>query len=124
MDMLIYRGIFDRDDEMKNILYTGASDAKKYLIGFMMSIILTLVPFTLVGLTLNSHEPFVLVITIIFALLQIIIHLICFLHISGSKKDRWNLLALIFSIIIIAILVLGSLWIMWNLNYMMKTSRF
>ncbi|WWO96945.1 MAG: cytochrome o ubiquinol oxidase subunit IV [Candidatus Dasytiphilus stammeri] len=109
---------------MKNILYTGESNnARKYFIGFILSIILTLVTFMLVGLTHNRHDYRLLVITIGFSILQIIIHLICFLHISGSQKNRWNLLALIFSIIIIAILVGGSLWIMCNLNYMMKNNN-
>jgi len=44
---------------------------------------------------------------------------VCFLHMNTSSEDRWNLVAFVFTVLIIAILVVGSIWIMWNLNYNM-----
>jgi len=35
---------------------------------------------------------------------------------NTSSSERWNVVALIFTMLIIAILVVGSIWIMWNLN--------
>lgn len=86
-----------------------------------MSIILTVIPFWLV-ITRNFF-PYtsVLIVILTCAILQIIVHLRYFLHIDFSIQQRWNLFSLIFSINIIAIFVIGSLWIMWNLNYNMMT---
>jgi cytochrome o ubiquinol oxidase operon protein cyoD len=35
---------------------------------------------------------------------------------NTSSSERWNLVAFVFTALIIAILVIGSIWIMWNLN--------
>jgi cytochrome o ubiquinol oxidase operon protein cyoD len=35
---------------------------------------------------------------------------------NTSSEERWNLVALVFTVLIIAIVVVGSLWIMYNLN--------
>ncbi|WWO98721.1 MAG: cytochrome o ubiquinol oxidase subunit IV [Candidatus Dasytiphilus stammeri] len=102
-----------------NIYYLNKYHIKTYLIGLIISIILTVIPF---GLVINRNIlPYtpVLILVLSCAILQIIIHLRYFLHIDFSREERWNLLTLIFSMIIIAIFVIGSLWIMWNLNYNM-----
>ena len=39
-----------------------------------------------------------------------------FLHMNTSSEERWNLVALLFTAMIIGIVVVGSLWIMYNLN--------
>ncbi|WWP02518.1 MAG: cytochrome o ubiquinol oxidase subunit IV [Candidatus Dasytiphilus stammeri] len=86
-----------------------------YLIGLILSLILTIFPFLVVIYGGISYH-ITLFIVLACAIIQIITHLICFLHLNNSKKDRWNLLALIFSLLIITIIIMGSLWIMWNLN--------
>ncbi|MBD9250723.1 MAG: cytochrome o ubiquinol oxidase subunit IV, partial [Cronobacter sakazakii] len=53
------------------------------------------------------------------AVVQILVHLVCFLHMNASSEERWNLVAFVFTLLIIAIVVVGSIWIMWNLNYNM-----
>ena len=50
------------------------------------------------------------------AVIQIFVHLVYFLHMNTSSEERWNLIALAFTALIIAIVVVGSLWIMYNLN--------
>ncbi len=45
--------------------------------------------------------------------------LVYFLHMNSKSDEGWNLTAFIFTVIIIAIVVVGSIWIMWNLNYNM-----
>ncbi|WWO97364.1 MAG: cytochrome o ubiquinol oxidase subunit IV [Candidatus Dasytiphilus stammeri] len=104
---------------MKNHTNFKHSHIKTYLIGFIMSIILTIIPFWLVINRKIFPYTSVLIIVLTCAILQIIIHLRCFLHIDYSMQQRWNLLTLIFTINIIAIFVIGSLWIMGNLNYNM-----
>ena len=53
------------------------------------------------------------------AVVQVLVHLVCFLHMNTKSDEGWNMTAFVFTVLIIAILVVGSIWIMWNLNYNM-----
>ena len=91
---------------------------KSYAIGFILSVILTLIPF---GLVMYPTLPksITLMIVLAFAVIQVLVHLVYFLHMNSKSDEGWNLTAFIFTVIIIAIVVVGSIWIMWNLNYNM-----
>ncbi len=89
---------------------------KSYTIGFVGSLILTLVAYFLV--TQHVFEGWETVFAIVgLALIQLIVQLLFFLHLGRESKPRWNMLVFLFMAIIVAILVFGSLWIMNNLNY-------
>lgn len=104
----------------ENIDNTGAGHGsiRTYTIGFILSLILTLAAFGPV-MTGGMSRPAVLTTIFSAALLQILVHLRYFLHLDSSSASRWNLLALIFTVMIIVLFVGGSLWIMWHLNYRM-----
>ncbi|OFB46015.1 cytochrome o ubiquinol oxidase subunit IV [Serratia marcescens] len=88
---------------------------KSYLIGFILSIILTVIPFAMVMNGSASHST-ILAVVVGMAVIQVIVHLVYFLHMNTSSEERWNLVALLFTAMIIGIVVVGSLWIMYNLN--------
>ncbi len=88
---------------------------KTYMTGFILSIILTAIPFWMVMAGTASHST-ILGVVLATAVVQILVHLVCFLHLNTSSSERWNLVAFAFTVLIIAILVVGSIWIMWNLN--------
>lgn len=91
----------------------GAHGSRKsYTIGFLLAIALTVVPFGLVMTHASVGTP---VIIAVFALAQIIVHIVYFLHVDRSEKQRWNLTALLFTAIVLCIILGGSLWIMHNL---------
>ncbi|HFK2131785.1 TPA: cytochrome o ubiquinol oxidase subunit IV [Proteus mirabilis] len=96
---------------------SGASHGsmKSYLIGFILSVILTVIPFWMVmeGTTTTST---ILWTVVGMAVVQIVVHLVCFLHMNTSSEERWNVIAFLFTLLIIGIVVIGSLWIMYNLN--------
>ena len=99
---------------------TGASrgSLKSYLTGFVLSLILTAIPFALVmSGTLSSSA----ILAGIFSagIVQILVHLHYFLHLDTSSEERWNVLAMIFTLLIMVLFVGGTLWIMFNLNYRM-----
>lgn len=98
--------------------YAGDSQSsyKSYLVGFIFSIVLTIIPFTMVMNGCWSKSTLIAVLTIS-AVLQILVHLVYFLHLNISSEQQWNLIAFFFTTLIIAILVVGSLWIMWHLHY-------
>uniref|UniRef100_UPI003F5CCDA3 cytochrome o ubiquinol oxidase subunit IV n=1 Tax=Candidatus Fukatsuia anoeciicola TaxID=2994492 RepID=UPI003F5CCDA3 len=95
---------------------------KSYLIGFVFSIILTVIPFVMVIYNNISHN-IILITVVAFALVQIFIHLVYFLHMNQSSTERWNLVAFIFTIIVVTIIIIGSLWIMYNLDINMTISN-
>jgi cytochrome o ubiquinol oxidase operon protein cyoD len=63
----------------------------------------------------ESHST-ILYVIVGMALLQILVQLVYFLHMNSSSEGSWNLIAFIFTVLIVAILVVGSLWIMFHLN--------
>jgi cytochrome o ubiquinol oxidase operon protein cyoD len=84
---------------------------KAYVIGFILSIVLTIVPLVLVLEHVLSKA--VLVPTIlIFAVLQFVIQLYFFMHIRDGEGPRYNVMALILGIIFVVTIVAGSIWIM------------
>jgi cytochrome o ubiquinol oxidase subunit IV len=87
-----------------------------YLIGFGLSVILTAVPFYLVmSGVLESKTATALAITIL-AVAQIVVHMVYFLHLDAKSEAGWNLMALIFTAVILFIALTGSLWIMYHLK--------
>lgn len=83
-----------------------------YVIGFLLAIALTIVPFGLVMTHASVGTPLLIA---VFALAQIMVHIVYFLHVDRSAEQRWNLTALLFTAIVVCIILGGSLWIMHNL---------
>lgn len=93
-----------------------------YMIGFMASVILTAIPFWLVmGDVLSSRNATVVVI-LGFALAQILVHMIYFLHMNFHSEGGWNMLSLIFTVVLLFITLAGSLWVMYHMNVNMMPS--
>ncbi len=89
---------------------------KGYVTGFILSVILTAIPFWLVmGDVLPSKQATVFII-MGFAVVQILVHMIYFLHMNTSSEGGWNMLALIFTLVLVVITLAGSLWVMFNMN--------
>lgn len=86
-----------------------------YMIGFVLSVILTAIPFWLVMTGKLDNTQTALAIMGL-AAAQIVVHMIYFLHMNGRSEGGWTLLALIFTVIIVVIALAGSLWVMYHLN--------
>ncbi|HSW74566.1 MAG TPA: cytochrome o ubiquinol oxidase subunit IV [Candidatus Saccharimonadales bacterium] len=98
----------------------------KYIVGFVLSLALTLVAYEVVvdyqhG-SLYSHDTRLLIIAAL-AITQLMVQLVFFLNVADEGKPRWNLMMLMFAGMVIFILVAGSLWIMHNLNYNMTQRK-
>jgi cytochrome o ubiquinol oxidase operon protein cyoD len=92
---------------------------KSYAIGFILSVILTLIPF---GLVMYPTLPksITLMIVLAFAVIQALVHLVYFLHLDRSEAQRENVIAFVFAGLVIVLLVGLSLWIMFSIHtYMM-----
>jgi len=89
-----------------------------YSIGLVLSVALTVGSFYLVGTTL-IWGPAIPVALVTLAVAQIGVHLVFFLHITTAPDNTNNVLALAFGVLIVALIMAGSLWIMAHLNHNM-----
>ena len=86
-----------------------------YIVGFVLSLFLTLSAYFLA--TLGVLEKSTLIKTVVaLGSLQVIVQLILFLHVGQEEKPYWNLIAFLFMVLVLFILVLGTMWIMNNLQ--------
>jgi len=89
-----------------------------YVIGFVMSAATTVVAYILVVERIWPTD--VIIFTVVgLAILQLVIQLVFFLHLGQEKGQYWTLVTFWFAILVIAILVGGSIWVMYHLNYNM-----
>jgi cytochrome o ubiquinol oxidase operon protein cyoD len=95
--------------------FDAASGLRSYVLGLVLSVVLSAVSFYIARSTL-VWAPSIPIALSVLALAQIGVHLAFFLHITSGKDSINNVLALAFGILIVVLLVLGSLWIMSNLN--------
>jgi len=102
---------------------------KSYIIGFVLSIILTLCAYLPVVYHVNSHHENLSHITILFIILplafvQLFVQLLFFLHLGQEEKPRWKLSMLVSFFSIVLIVIVASIWIMQHLNYNMSFIQF
>lgn len=90
-----------------------------YLFGFIASIILTLIPFELITHKTANHFV-ILSIIVALAIIQILVHLVFFLHLRFSFKTQ-SIIALLYTLLLITIIVGASLWIMYHLHQNLMT---
>ncbi|HHJ1296341.1 cytochrome o ubiquinol oxidase subunit IV [Pseudomonas sp. P1B16] len=88
---------------------------KSYMVGFVLSIILTAIPFGLVMFPSLPKNLTVLVV-VAMAVIQVVVHLVYFLHMDRSQEQRSNVSTFLFTAMVIALLVGLSLWIMFNIH--------
>ncbi|ACT56944.1 cytochrome o ubiquinol oxidase subunit IV [Candidatus Liberibacter asiaticus] len=103
-------------DNIHNMNMHSYGTKKQCLVGFILSLILTIIPFGIVmkGFFLDKN---IMCLTIVLcAIAQIIVHLVFFLHMSTKVEDGWSIMAMIFTIIMVAICFVGSMWVMYHLN--------
>jgi len=93
----------------------GHGTKRSYLVGFLLSVVLTAIPFWLVMAgTLSPTATAVIVIAM--AVVQILVHTVCFLHVNTRAEGGWTLIAYAFTAVLLVIMIAGSVWIMYHLN--------
>ena len=86
-----------------------------YTIGLVLAVVLTAMSFWVANTSL-LWAPGVTLGLVVLAIAQMGVHLVFFLHITTGPDNTNNVLALAFGILIVFLVVVGSLWIMTNLN--------
>jgi len=92
---------------------------KSYLTGFLLAVILTVIPFWLVMGNVLSNSYLIGLILLGLGTVQIVVHMVYFLHMNTKSEGGWSMLALIFTVILVVIMLSGSLWVMYHLNHNM-----
>jgi cytochrome o ubiquinol oxidase operon protein cyoD len=89
-----------------------SKELRHYLFGFVLAIVLTIIPFTLVATVGGAASYVVLVLC---AILQLIVHLRFFLHLSFKGQQREDLQLVLFTGLILFIMIGGSIWVLGDL---------
>ena len=89
---------------------------KQYIIGFVLSIIFSLLPFYVVIAT-DLSAIWKIVIIFIAAYIQLKVQMILFMHITEGEGANWNIITVSFTVFMVLIIVIGSIWIMFSLDH-------
>lgn len=89
---------------------------ESYLKGFKLSLILTALPFLLVAVGGFANPLLTVLFVVGFAAVQVVVHMVYFLHLTGKGEEGWTMMATVFTIIVVVIMLAGSAWVMYHLN--------
>ena len=103
---------------MKNSDLDYEGEVRGYLTGFALALLLTLFAFGVVAWGQLSSSAALLIIGVC-GLAQVIVQLRYFLHIDMTRQKREDLLLILFSGLLLAIMAGGTIWIMANLAHRM-----
>ena len=92
------------------------ANLKEYATGFVLSVILTAIPFWLVMAKVLPTPAITTLVILAFAMVQVVVHMVYFLHMNPKSEGGWNLFALIFTAVLLVIVLSGTLWVMHNMN--------
>lgn len=97
----------------------GKKTLGMYLIGFISCSMLTLLSFwSVMSQRFSKLELLILIFSS--AGIQFLVQVIFFLRLTTqTEQGKTNIMTFLFTGIILISIILGSLWIMWNLNYYM-----
>jgi cytochrome o ubiquinol oxidase operon protein cyoD len=87
-----------------------------YLTGFALAAILTVIPFWLVMGHVLDNRWLTISIVLALAVVQILVHIIYFLHLDAHSEGGWNLMAFVFTVVLVVIVLGASIWVMYNEN--------
>ncbi|MVW80344.1 cytochrome o ubiquinol oxidase subunit IV [Bordetella sp. 02P26C-1] len=103
----------DHHDEDEYVVH---GTVRSYLTGFVLAAILTVIPFWIVmGDVIQTSRTAGLVLMGL-AIVQIVVHVEFFLHLDTKGESGWNMLAFLFTLILVVITLSGSIWIMYHLD--------
>ena len=55
----------------------------------------------------------------VLAAVQVIVHVVFFLHVNSSKGQRWHAISFAYTILMSLILIVGTVWVMHNVHMLM-----
>lgn len=98
------------------------STLRGYATGFILAVILTAIPFWLVMGKVFSNSATAGFVVLGIAAVQIVVHMIYFLHMNTKVEGGWSMLAMLFTVMVVVIMLSGSIWVMYHMNHNMMPS--
>ena len=95
------------------------STLKGYVTGFILAVILTAIPFWLVMGKVMSNSSTLGFVLLGIAAVQVVVHMIYFLHMNSKVEQGWSMLAMMFTLMLLVIMLAGSVWVMYHMNHNM-----
>lgn len=100
----------------------GHGSFSSYMTGFILSVILTAIPFWMVMSGAVTDKALLVGLVMGLGVIQVVVHMVFFLHMSPKSEGGWNMMAMIFTIIVVVIALSGSMWVMHHLKQNMMPS--
>lgn len=94
----------------------------KYVLGFGGALILSVLGYLIITEKWIDSSVTAMTVLLLLAALQLFIQLVSFLHLGLRDRSRGRTFSILFTIIMMLVIVIGSLWIMKNLDYRMGMS--
>lgn len=95
---------------------TGHGSLRTYLTGFVLSVVLTVIPFAIVMGDMMSNHVWAIAVIFVMAGAQMVVHIHYFLQVSLRVDHGWQFMAMLLTILLLVIILSGSIWIMINLE--------
>jgi len=89
---------------------------KSYFTGFILSVILTVIPFWLVMGEVFENRVTTILLVAAFAAVQVVVHVVYFLHITPQAEEGWSIISTVFTLVVVIIMIAGTVWVMFNMN--------
>lgn len=90
-----------------------------YLVGFILCILLTLLAYFMAERHMLTGQTLFIGLSVV-AIIQFIVQIFCFVRLNtGSQDSKLDLICFLFTILVVVVVIGGTLWIMFNLNYNM-----
>ncbi|MCJ8335804.1 MAG: cytochrome o ubiquinol oxidase subunit IV [Epibacterium sp.] len=89
---------------------------RSYIIGFLLSVVLTVVPFWIVMADVDVSLGVALAVIFGLGAIQVLVHVYYFLHVTVQAEDGWQFMSLLFTAILLIIIMSGSIWVMLHLH--------
>jgi len=89
---------------------------REYMIGFGLSVVLTIIPFWLILGDVIDSTGFTIFLIIVFGVMQMFVHMVYFLHLNTKSEGGWIIISLAFTALLVLIVIAGSIWVMYNLD--------
>jgi cytochrome o ubiquinol oxidase operon protein cyoD len=87
-----------------------------YITGFILSVVLTAIPFWLVIGNVLEDTVRTSIVIMGLAAVQIVVHMIYFLHMNTKSEGGWTFIALTFTLTLVVITLAGSIWVMYHMD--------
>lgn len=96
---------------------------QRYVVGFLLSLAITLITYLIATMYTGALHGGMVAVLVGLAVTQIMLQLFFFLHLYDESSPRWNLIAFITMVMVVLFIVVGSIWIMNNLDYNMMPNH-